>query len=79
MAREAYYKKDLVLLVETRSAREFLVQRSDDGECWTLHVRTGTRWIPYRSKREPIYTWASLDTLEEFARKIGIDKLLLEL
>lgn len=67
------------MLVESRAAREFLVQRTEDGERWMLQVRIGIRWVPIRSKREELRTWASLDTLEKFARGIGITALTLEL
>lgn len=72
MTRSAYHENDLALLVETQAAREFLVQRTEDGGRWQLLVRRGVRWIPVRSKRENPRTWASLDTLERFTREIGI-------
>ncbi|MBA1195259.1 hypothetical protein G7007_20765 [Pseudomonas entomophila] len=70
---------DLALLVESQAAREFLVQRTEDGERWQLSVRRGLKWVPVRSKRESPRTWASLDTLERFARSIGITALTIEL
>lgn len=79
MARSAYLESDLALLVESQAAREFLVQRTEDGARWQLSVRRGVKWIPVRSKRENPRTWASLDTLEKFARAVGITALALEL
>lgn len=72
MARSAYLESDLALLVETQAAREFLVQRTEDGQRWQLLVRRGVRWVPVRSKRESPRTWASLDTLERFTQSLGI-------
>lgn len=78
MARSAYYESDLALLVESQAAREFLVQRTDDGERWQLLVRRGVKWVPVRSKRENPRTWARLDTLERFTRSIGIPAFQVE-
>ncbi|MFG0501113.1 hypothetical protein ACF8GD_00400 [Pseudomonas putida] len=82
MARSAYFEKELALLVETRAAREFLVQRTEDSAKgqprWVLSVRLGTKWIPVRSKRESPRTWASLDTLATFTRSVGITAFQVE-
>lgn len=78
MARSAYTEQDLALLVESQSAREFLVQRTEDGERWVLLVRRRLHWVPVRSKRENPRTWASLDTLERFTRSLGITGFQLE-
>ena len=46
-----------------------------------LEVRLGgsqARWIPLRSRREPLRTWASLDTLERFTNSVGILAFLVE-
>ena len=77
--RKWYVEKELALLVESQAAREFLVQRTEDGERWMLSTRIGIRWVPVRSKREELRTWASLDTLERFAAGIGIKVLSVEL
>lgn len=79
MARSAYLENELALLVESQVAREFLVQRTEDGARWQLSVRRGFKWIPVRSKRESPRTWARLDTLERFAHAIGITALTIEL
>lgn len=79
MARQWYLEKDLALLVESKALREFLVQRTEDGDRWMLSARYGARWVPVRSKREELRTWASLDTLERFARAVGITVITLEL
>lgn len=79
MARSAYLENELALLVESQAAREFLVQRTEDGARWQLSARRGLKWIPVRSKRENPRTWASLDTLERFAHAIGISALTIEL
>lgn len=78
MARSAYLESDLALLVETQAAREFLVQRTEDGQRWQLLVRRGVRWVPVRSKRENPRTWASLDTLERFTQGLGIPAFQVE-
>lgn len=68
----------MALLVEAQAVREFLVQRTDDGERWQLSARRNVKWMPVRSKRENPRTWASLDTLEKFARSIGITSFHVE-
>lgn len=78
MSRESYYDHDLRLLVETRAAREFLVRRTEDGKRWMLLTRVSVAWKPIRSQREPVKTWASLDTLERFAGSMGITVLTIE-
>lgn len=78
MTRSVYTEKELALLVEAGAAREFLVQRSEDGERWVLLVRRRMHWVPLRSKRENPRTWAKLDTLEAFTRKLGITSFQVE-
>lgn len=82
MTRSVYTEKELALLVEAQAAREFLVRRAEgsteERQRWVLLVRRGTKWIPVRSKRENPRTWASLDTLERFAREVGIPAFTVE-
>ncbi|MEZ0197352.1 hypothetical protein AB9U01_25195 [Pseudomonas qingdaonensis] len=78
MTRSAYTEKELQLLVESQAVREVVVMRTDDGERWQLQARRGSRLIPIRSKRENPRTWASLDTLENFTRSIGIPSFHVE-
>lgn len=72
MTRSAFLEKELALLVESQAAREFMVQRTEDGARWMLLVRRRMHWVPVRSKRDNPRTWASLDTLEKFTRSLGI-------
>lgn len=51
------------------------------GERWAVYVRLGgptSNWLVMRSQREPVRTWASLDTLERFTRSLGIREVILE-
>lgn len=76
MTRSTFTEQELALLVESGAAREFLVQRAEDSDKgkprWVLLVRRRMHWVPLRSKRENPRTWASLDSLEAFTRKLGI-------
>lgn len=72
MTRSAFTEQELALLVESQAAREFMVQRTEDGARWVLLVRRRLHWVPVRSKRENPRTWASLDTLERFTQGLGI-------
>lgn len=78
MTRSTFTEQELALLVESGAAREFLVQRSEDGARWVLLVRRRMHWVPVRSKRENPRTWAKLDTLEAFTRKLGIPSFQVE-
>ena len=53
--RKAIEQDTLAALVETGSAREFRVLR--DGEAWRLELRLGVKWLPVRSRREPMRYW----------------------
>ena len=78
MTRSAFTEQELVLLIESQAAREFMVQRTEDGARWVLFVRRRMHWVPVRSKRENPRTWASLDTLERFTQGIGITGFAVE-
>jgi hypothetical protein len=73
-AKDAIYEDDLRRYVEQHIVREVLVSRFEGGE-WCLCVRLGgptSRWIPVRSQRETVRTWASLDTLTKWADRLGL-------
>jgi hypothetical protein len=79
--REAIYEDDLRLYVEQHIVREARVSRFES-RGWSLAVRLGgptARWLPVRSQREAVRTWASLDTLTRWADKQGLRGFMLEL
>lgn len=82
MIGKALDEDTLRLLVSQQAVRECKVARQRQApQRWTLEVRLGgsqTRWIPVRSRREPVRTWASLDTLEKFTNSVGIQAFLVE-
>jgi hypothetical protein len=83
MIGKAIDEDSLRLLLSQHAVRECKVARHKlrPGR-WTLEVRLGgsqARWIPLRSQREPIRTWASLDTLERFATAAGLLEFTVEL
>lgn len=63
--------------METGAAREFRVLRT--GEAWRLELRLGSKWLPVRSRREPIRCWRSLTAMERFYETVGIKVLNVEL
>lgn len=73
----------LRVLASTRQVRDAVAGRhKDDRSRWELSIRVGgptARLIPVRSKREPVKTWASLDTLVKFAEECGLDGVRVEL
>ncbi|MNC80810.1 hypothetical protein D3C75_1337280 [compost metagenome] len=67
----------MAALVETGAAREFRVLR--DGEAWRLELRLSSKWLPVRSRREPVRLWRSLTAVGRFCETVGIKVLTVEL
>jgi hypothetical protein len=69
-------------LVEQHAVRECLVAKIDGGPDWGLSIRlggSGARWVPVRSRREKVRTWASLTAVGRFADGIGLRGFSVEL
>lgn len=69
-------------LVDQHAVRECLVARIDGGPEWGLSIRlggSGARWVPVRSRREPLRTWASLTAVGRFADSVGLKSFSVEL
>jgi hypothetical protein len=69
-------------LVEQHAVRECLVAKVDGGPAWGLSIRlggSGARWVPVRSRRERVRTWASLTAVGRFADGIGLRGFNVEL
>lgn len=77
MTRKAIDQDTLSALVETHAMREFRAVRHQSG--WALQDRLGASWLPIRSRREPVRTWASLTAIGRFYEAKGIRSLLVEL
>lgn len=75
--RKAIEQDTLAALVETGEAREFYVLRG--GEAWRLELRLGVKWLPVRSRREPVRHWRSLAAVGRFCEGVGIKVLTVEL
>lgn len=75
--RTAIEQETLAALIETGAAREFRVLR--DGEAWRLELRLGVKWLPIRSRREPVRLWRSLTAVGRFCEGVGIKVLTVEL
>jgi hypothetical protein len=68
-------------LVEQHAVRECLVARIKGGPRG-LSIRlggSGARWVPVRSRREPLRTWASLAAVGRFAESGGLSEFRVEL
>ncbi|MCI8212559.1 hypothetical protein AUC61_23800 [Pseudomonas sp. S25] len=79
--REAIHEDALRAMIEQNVVREARVSRLE-GKGWYLAVRLGgpaSSWLPVRSKREAVRTWASLDTLTRWADGVGLRGYVLEL
>ena len=79
MKRKGFDEGQLLELIAGNAVRECKAARQ--GERWAVYVRLGgptSNWLAVRSQREPVRTWASLDTLERFTRSLGIRVVILE-
>ncbi|MEA1604579.1 hypothetical protein [Pseudomonas spirodelae] len=75
--KRAIEQETLQALVETGAAREFRVLR--EGDDWRLELRLGVKWLPVRSRREPVRHWRSLTAVGRFCEGVGIKTLTVEL
>ena len=76
--KKAVEQDTLVALIESGAAREFRATRGPGGPGWGLSTRLGRFWLPVRSRREPVRTWASLTALGRFCEGMGIRSLVVE-
>lgn len=70
---QGIHEDALRAMLEGGAVRDVLVSRQDDK--WTLAIRlggAGSRWLPVRSRREALRTWASLTAVGRFAESAGI-------
>jgi hypothetical protein len=82
MIGEAIQEDVLRALVQQHAVRECLVAKVEGGPSWGLSIRlggSGARWVPVRSKREPVRTWASLTAVGRFADAVGLRGFSVEL
>ncbi|RMQ96209.1 hypothetical protein ALP94_02599 [Pseudomonas savastanoi pv. glycinea] len=73
MMPQGIHEDALRAMLEGGAVRDVLVSRQDDK--WTLAIRlggAGSRWLPVRSRREALRTWASLTAVGRFAESAGI-------
>ncbi|MEE3509657.1 hypothetical protein QN399_26050 [Pseudomonas sp. 10C3] len=78
--REGIQEETLRAMLEGGAVREVLVSRH--GDQWGLAIRlggVGSRWLPVRSRREALRTWASLTAVGRFADAQGIKGFAVEL
>ena len=80
MTARGLQEETLRAMLEAGAVREVLVSRQD--EKWSVAVRlggAGSRWLPVRSRREALRTWASLTAVGRFAESAGIRAFQVEL
>ena len=73
-------EETLRAMLDAGAVREVLASRQDDK--WGLAIRlggAGSRWLPVRSRREALRTWASLTAVGRFAYAQGIKGFAVEL
>jgi len=82
MIGEGIQEDVLRALVEQHAVLETLVAKVDGEAQWGLAIRLGgssARWVPVRSRREKVRTWASLTAVGRFADGIGLRGFSVEL
>lgn len=82
MIGECIQEEVLRALVEQHAVRECMVAKIDGGLAWGLSIRLGSssaRWVPVRSRRETLRTWASLTAVGRFADNVGLRGFSVEL
>lgn len=82
MIGEGIHEDVLRALVEQHAVRECLVAKVDGGPDWGLSIRlggSGARWVPVRSRRESLRTWASLTAVGRIAEGVGLSGFNVEL
>jgi len=82
MIGEGIQEEVLRALVEQHAVRECLVAKVEGGPEWGVSIRlggSGARWVPVRSRRERVRTWASLTAVGRFADGIGLRGFSVEL
>ncbi|MDA7024972.1 hypothetical protein ACQKDL_23780 [Pseudomonas bubulae] len=73
-------EETLRAMLDAGAVREVLASRQDDK--WGLAIRlggAGSRWLPVRSRREALRTWASLTAVGRFAESLGVKVFAVEL
>ena len=73
-------EEKLRAMLDAGAVREVLASRQDDK--WGLAIRlggAGSRWLPVRSRREALRTWASLTAVGRFAESLGVKVFAVEL
>lgn len=82
MIGDGIQEEVLRALVEQHAIRECLVARIDGGPGWGLSIRlggSGAHWVPVRSRREGMRTWASLTAVGRFANNVGLQEFNVKL
>lgn len=80
MTAKGLQEETLRAMLEAGAVREVLVSRQ--GDQWGLAIRlggAGSRWLPIRSRREALRTWASLTAVGRFAESLGVKAFAVEL
>jgi hypothetical protein len=62
-----------------RERRGTGVWRAARRGAWHLELRLGAKWLPVRSRREPVRHWRSLTAVGRFCKGVGIKALTVEL
>jgi hypothetical protein len=75
--RKAIDQDTLEALISTGAMREVKAVRHSDA--WSLQGRLGATWLPVRSRRENVRTWASLTAIGRFCENQGIRNFIVEM
>lgn len=71
MSRRGVLEPEARMLVEAGAVRSVSIEPAP-GDGWAVVLRVGMDERPVASKREDVRTWASLDTLIGWLRRLGV-------
>ena len=78
--RTGIQEETLRAMLEAGAVREVLASRQNDKLGLAIRLGgVGSRWLPVRSRREALRTWASLTAVGRFAEAMGIKGFAVEL
>lgn len=77
--REAIDEAVLKALMDGRGISDFVVTRVNDKFGLSVRYTASTRWLPIRSRREPVRTWASLSAVGKYLERLGVREFRVEL
>lgn len=77
--RETINEEALKALIAGRGVSDYLITQGDDGFVLSVRYTSATRWLQLRSRDKSPRTWAKLDTLAAYLKRLGVRTFSVEL